>query len=289
MKVITVKNLTELDGLNIETSKEIILTHSGQFHAHEVMGVALLSPDLVLRTRSNEVIDYLKGKVLLFDIGGEYDPTRKIVDHHHIKGYPGPEMMWSSWVVDHVDYHEKRLLENIAVIDCGEDYGFDFINSIIRGFNPPFDSESNGDREFETAVRYARMAFDNAEIFMSAVDSQRLRDQAQERAMSELNAAIAAQAQNGYIRLERFLPWVEVVLNHNMVETNDKIFFVISPAQDKGWQVQTVSKGVEDRNPLIPITIEKDEETIFIHPGQFLGKFTTQEKAENVVRSLLPR
>ena len=76
----------------MDTSKKLVLvTHNGVFHADDIFACAIISLVLkkegkdwsVIRTRDPEVItqgDYV------FDVGGEYDPSKKRFDHHQKGG-----------------------------------------------------------------------------------------------------------------------------------------------------------------------------------------------------------
>ena len=69
----------------------IAATHSGKFHADDVLAWALLlefyNPDLELvRTRDAQRI---KEADIVFDVGGIFDPQQKRFDHHQ-SSYTGP-------------------------------------------------------------------------------------------------------------------------------------------------------------------------------------------------------
>src|SRR3989344_1599620 len=68
--------------------KPLIITHSGNFHADDVLAVAaldiLVGGDYILiRTRDPEVV---KTGDYVVDVGGEYDPARNRFDHHQEGG-----------------------------------------------------------------------------------------------------------------------------------------------------------------------------------------------------------
>src|ERR1700734_1371338 len=66
-------------------------THDGTFHADEVTACALLllfnliDADKIVRTRDLEVLETCE---YVCDVGGLYDPARKLFDHHQ-KDYEG--------------------------------------------------------------------------------------------------------------------------------------------------------------------------------------------------------
>ncbi len=70
-----------------------VITHSGQFHADEVVATALLEvlhgePARVTRTRSAHVIDAAPPTTYVIDVGGVYDPARRRFDHHQREPVP---------------------------------------------------------------------------------------------------------------------------------------------------------------------------------------------------------
>ena len=69
---------------------ETLVTHSGGFHADELMSSVVLTrlfPDAqVRRTREREWLEPADGRII-YDVGGAYDPAKSIFDHHQ---RPGP-------------------------------------------------------------------------------------------------------------------------------------------------------------------------------------------------------
>ena len=69
----------------------LVMTHSGNFHADDVLAWALLSTFLteeleLVRTRDKEL---LATGDLIFDVGGRYSPSDGQFDHHQAE-YQGP-------------------------------------------------------------------------------------------------------------------------------------------------------------------------------------------------------
>jgi uncharacterized UPF0160 family protein len=73
-----------LEGISLMTVK-FLVTHSGGFHADELMSSVILTkvfPDAELvRSRAPEWITPNSDRVI-YDVGGAYDPTAQIYDHH---------------------------------------------------------------------------------------------------------------------------------------------------------------------------------------------------------------
>ena len=68
----------------VETKR--LVTHSGSFHADDVMAYAVLSviyPSAVLlRTRDPHILSSLTATDIVFDVGGVFDERRRFYDHH---------------------------------------------------------------------------------------------------------------------------------------------------------------------------------------------------------------
>ena len=59
------------------------ITHVAPHHADEVFATVMLSvlfPVELLRTRDQEIIK--NTKAIVYDVGGEFDPSKKRFDHH---------------------------------------------------------------------------------------------------------------------------------------------------------------------------------------------------------------
>ncbi len=62
-----------------------LVTHSGGFHADELLSSVVLTrlfpAAALLRTREREWLEPAEGRII-FDVGGDYDASRQIYDHH---------------------------------------------------------------------------------------------------------------------------------------------------------------------------------------------------------------
>jgi uncharacterized UPF0160 family protein len=105
-------------------------THSGPFHADDVLAWALIqlfyAPDAnLVRTRDPAV---LAGCDLVFDVGGEYDPSRGRFDHHQTsyRGSYSSAGMVLRWLEDtgHVDAELASLLRAEVV---------DYVDAVDNG------------------------------------------------------------------------------------------------------------------------------------------------------------
>lgn len=132
--------------------KTKIITHNGIFHADEVFAVALLystifrdkEDDCILhRTRNIAATDYTDDNVWIIDVGGIYDPSKKLFDHHHDATLPAScilvlDYLLSSGHISTELYNELyKPLKAVSDIDTGgfaQFNGFQ-VNSLIKSFN----------------------------------------------------------------------------------------------------------------------------------------------------------
>ena len=268
-------------------------THSGKFHADEVMATAILMElfDLeIVRTRDEKKLAELD---IVYDVGnGEFDHhgTEK---RHRESGtpYAACGLIWekfgrdvikawddslSSGEVESIFYHVDRvLIEGIDAIDNGLKTGETFINTmsfsnIISGFNPPWDSDKNHDEAFHHAVNFASSVLNNTlEQRMSVL---RAKDQVVEAYNKRQNPHL--------LIMDNFCPWGYVL---KQIDTKKEILFVIYPGRE-GYSISTVRKesGSMEARKDLPKEWggKRDEElsniigvpdAIFCHPARFIA------------------
>jgi len=132
--------------------KTKIITHNGIFHADEVFAVALLlstifrdkEDDYVIkRTRNITEEDLNSDDVWVIDVGGAYNPSKKLFDHHHDGTLPASCILVLNYLLSTGDistelYNELyKPLKAVSDIDTGgfaQFNGFQ-VNSLIKSFN----------------------------------------------------------------------------------------------------------------------------------------------------------
>lgn len=279
----------------IETKKPFkrVGTHSGKFHADEVMATAILLELFeidVVRTRDEKRLDSLD---IVYDVGGgEFD-------HHEVEKksresgtpYAACGLIWKkfgrevikSWdnsldfaeVESVFRYVDRSLIEGIDAVDNGLKTGETFINTmsfsgIISGFNPPWDSEKNHDEAFHHAVNFASSVLHNTlEQRMSVL-----------RAKDQVLEAFGRRKNPQILILDNFCPWGYVL---KQIDEKQEVLFVIYPGRE-GFSISTVRKeggSMEARKNLPKEWAGKrDEElceiigvsdAIFCHPARFIA------------------
>lgn len=285
------KNMT-----NIIITKKIedanAVTHSGSFHADEVMATVILSkvlPDMKL-CRTFRVPEGLNQDVIVYDIGGgRFDHHQrggngerengvpyssagliwKEFGHEVVNGTSNPELVWASI--------DKGLIQGIDAIDNGVMPKSEYpakamsISNIISSFNPNWDEDMSSDDAFMKAVAFAEVIFDN--LLKSAI--------AKVKAQDGVEKALV-KAANGIMVLEQYMPWQDFIFSSENMMT-EEILYVVFPSNRGGYNVQAVPDkpgSFGQRKPLPKEWAGLRDEAIakvsgvktanFCHPGRFI-------------------
>ena len=239
-------NIKMINAQEIATANAI--THSGIFHADEVMGTVLLSKILpeVKVCRTFKVPEDVAEDVIVYDIGGG------IYDHHQ-RGFNEARengikfssfgLLWRKFGMQLLSNNEnaelvfeifdKSFVTGIDAVDNGQiertdDVQVMTISGVISAFNPNWDEKANADDSFMKAVEFAEVIFDNA--LNSAISKA--------KAKTGVERAIENSA-NGIMILDEFMPWQDYIFN----STNEKatgILYVVFPSNRGGYNVNAV-------------------------------------------------
>ena len=138
---------------------------------------------------------------------------------------------------------DKDLIEGIDADDNGvfpkidSTFKVKTIPSIIKMFNPSFESSENESDQFLKAVKLAEMIFKEE---LSYIKGKIL---AEKKVLEYLNTY---DEKNNYFILEEYLPYEETLLKN---EKYNKIEFVAFPSNRGGFAIKTVPKSFQDHNP----------------------------------------
>ena len=231
-----------------EIAKANAITHSGIFHADEVMATVLLSKILpeVKVCRTFKVPEDIAEDVIVYDIGGG------VYDHHQ-RGFSESRdngikfssfgLLWRKFGMQLLsdnenaelvfDLFDKSFVTGIDAIDNGQvertdDVQVMTVSGVISAFNPNWDEKANADDSFMKAVEFAELIFDNA--LNSAISKA--------KAKTGVESAIEASA-NGIMSLDEFMPWQEYLFNSTN-EKADGILYVVFPSNRGGYNVNAV-------------------------------------------------
>jgi uncharacterized UPF0160 family protein len=287
---------------NSKTPITELVTHSGSFHADDVMAFVVLSelyPEArLVRTRAPDLIAAAPNRIV-FDIGRTYDPQNGQFDHHQPDKllrecglpYSAFGLIWKHFghgyliqlgldyshvnsVLEKIEQDLVRMVDRIdnGIIQGDSDPAM-HSSSIIPAmmlFRPDFDDETGDamDNGFRLAASVAR------EIINAMIRTADTRL----RAAEEVNTAIYTRLNNNAIILHRGAPWLETVL-----ESEAPIHFVVCPGKDE-WQINVVNQSLtsfEARKSLPESWAGKSGEDLavetgvsdayFCHTGRFIA------------------
>ncbi|RVV97717.1 MYG1 family protein [Mesobaculum littorinae] len=241
-----------------------LVTHSGGFHADELLSSVILTrlfPDArIVRSRDAAWITPGEGRIV-YDVGGNYDPEARIFDHHQRPNplredgqpYSSFGLIWAHYGADYL-----RALsvpeEDVADIHASFDAGFvlpvDLLDNgaldpaaagplsgltlpkLLETLKPVYDDRAPGadDRAFLDAVPIAR-AFVEASIAGKA---------ARRRAAATVLRAIEAAGTSPVLELPMGMPFRSGV----EAAGADHLLFVVHPRGDD-WALTTIRKSAD--------------------------------------------
>ncbi|WP_298842031.1 MYG1 family protein [Clostridium sp.] len=283
-------------------------THSGKFHADDVMATAMLRLLLgdikVVRTRDEEVLKKLD---FVYDISlGEFDHHQldKEIRENNIP-YAASGLVWREFgsrviqkfnsefneddIISIFDYIDRTLVQGIDAIDNGIDSKSEFkvtsISDIIQNFNPTWDDDSSKDDAFEEAVEFATIVIKR--IISRQVSVIKARD--------IVDKGFQNREVNEIMVLEKGSPWLQQLLK---IDVNSEVLFVISPGDNNTeYKIQTVKKTAgtfEARKDLIESirgkssdeinSIIKIDDAIFCHKAGFIASAKSLASALKIAK-----
>lgn len=283
-------------------------THSGKFHADDVMATAMLRLLLgdikVTRTRDENILRKLD---LVYDISlGEFDhhQLNKEIRENNIP-YAACGLVWREFgsriiqkfnsqleendIISIFDYVDKNLVQGIDATDNGIDIKSEIkvtsISDIIQSFNPTWDSNDSIDEAFEEAVQYA------TEVIKRIISRQ----VSVIKARVIVNEAFQNRNINEIMVLKNGCPWLQQLLK---IDLNNEVLFVISPDDNNvEYKIQTVKKTAdtfEARKDILESirgksreeinSIIKIDDAIFCHKAGFIASTKSMESALKIAK-----
>ncbi len=288
---------------------EFLVTHSGGFHADEVLSSVILTrlfPQArVIRSRAPEWIKPGADRII-YDVGGAYDASQRIFDHHQ-RGAPLRDdgqpfssfgLIWKHYGRDYLvatgipEAHVEALhasfdlsfvlpidlTDNGALSPSGPLAGLT-LPTLLETLKPVFDeTDANADdRRFQDAVAIAR-SFVEAKIAQSA---------AKLRAETLVLQAIERTGQGRVLELPMGMPFRPAIVKVGA----DHLLFVVHP-RERDWCVTGIRRGDEgfELRADLPAAwaglTNHDLEAVcgvegatFCHNGRFVAAAKTREAA----------
>lgn len=255
MEKIILKNIYNDDiQVNIVDSQEEanFITHSGTFHADEVMS------SVILLNKFGSLNLYRCNKptnknAFIYDVGFG------IFDHHSIDfdlkrengiKYASCGLIWKEFgydIIDKLNVKDKKLFfdlvdKNLIMDIDRDDNGQNLLNnpeikqqtipSLISSFNPSWNEDNKEDICFLNAVYFANSIFNNLIKNMLA----------KQDAMAIVEEKIE-ESKDGILMLDRYMPWKDIVLLSSNPKAKD-ILYAIFPSKRGGYNIVATPKEI---------------------------------------------
>ncbi len=270
-------------------------THDGTFHADEVTACAflllfnLIDLDKIVRTRDLETLSRCE---YVCDVGGIYDPSRKLFDHHQA-GYQGP-LSSAGMILLYLEEvgiltaKERRFFDLSLVIgvdahDNGKELhstGVATYSHVISNFTPiHYDVDpAVQDAAFFEALAFAKQYLERLWNRYQYIQSCR---EIMENAMA---------SHNEFLILNTNIPWLEIFFELN--GANHPAQFLIMPSGSH-WKLRGIPPTFEEKMKVrFPLPQEwagllaEDlskasgiKGAVFCHKGRFISVWETLEDA----------
>lgn len=243
---------------------EFLVTHSGGFHADELLSSVILTRLFplarIVRSRAPEWISPAADRII-YDVGGAYDAEAQIFDHHQrgaplrddSQPYSSFGLIWKHYGRDYlvasgvpeahaVDIHASFDASFVLPVDLVDNgalspsvaglLGGLTLPVLLETLKPVFDETDPDadDRAFHNALAIAR-AFVEARIAKSA---------AKLRAEALVHQAIVDAGEGRILELPMGMPFRPAIIKAGA----DHLLFVVHP-RDKDWCLTTIRRADE--------------------------------------------
>jgi uncharacterized UPF0160 family protein len=279
----------------------VVATHSGPFHADDVLSWALirhfLSPEATLiRTRDKDVLAQAD---LVFDVGGSFDPATRRFDHHQ-SSYEGP-LSSAGMVLNWLEAEEKvspllakklreQLVDYVDDVDNGRvapKKNIPCFPKIVEAMNQPATTEEDFDEAF-------RLAGVMAIQYLQGVDAGHRQVLEAERVVRAAMEKAEAEGSN-VICFDAYYRWKDIYFDAG--GSTHPTEFVLFPGTDQTWRLVAIppERGSFDQKKALPETwaglsdgaleaVTGVEGCMFCHKNRFIAVFDTRETALTVMQ-----
>ena len=228
------------------------ITHSGKFHADEVMATVILEKIMhVNLLRVSEVPKTIKSDIIVFDIGGgKFDHHQKNKNGYRKNGLPyaSAGLIWKEFGISIIkkmspndqklNYQaifqniDQKLIQGIDAIDNGVPISINFscmhISKIISDFNPSWEETTTIEAQFKKAFNMCQEIFDNC--IKRAISKEKSRIIIED---------FIEKSSNNILILDYFLPWNDHLLDSKNPKAQN-ILYCIFPSDREGYIVQSI-------------------------------------------------
>lgn len=278
-------------------------THDGTFHADEVTACALLilfnlvDEDKILRTRKKDVLDRCN---YVCDVGGIYDPSKKLFDHHQAEyqgqlSSAGMVLLYlkETGVISSQEYNffNRSLIAGVDAHDNGRDpqiVGLCTYSHIVSNFTPIQHEVSS---ELQNKAFFEALDFSKQHLI-------RLHERYLYMQSCRQIVAETMKRDQECLVFDVGIPWLEIFFELN--GTNHPAKFVIMPS-GRHWKLRGIPPTLDERMKVrLALPAEwaglLEEElkrisgisgAVFCHKGRFISVWDTKEDAIRALRYTL--
>ncbi len=291
--------------MHIQKVSRSVGTHDGSFHADEVTACALLllfdliDESRIIRTRDSHVLCTCE---YVCDVGGYYDPTQKLFDHHQIE-YTGG-LSSAGMILEYLrdegylkpkeyDFLNQVLVIGVDAHDNGKELqavGVCTFSHVVSNFCPI---------AYDADIQTQNKAFLEALHFVSG-HLKRLLERY--KYVQSCRQIVAESMQNGKdcLFFDKGIPWIDPFFEMN--GAGHPALFVIMPAGTH-WKLRCIPPTNKERMKVrTPLPKEwagllnEDLQrasgipgAIFCHKGRFTSVWETLEDARKALEFVLKR
>ena len=273
-----------------------IVTHSGKFHADDVLAWSLLchfhpsgTQFTLERTRDATIHEAAD---IVFDVGGIYDPVNGRFDHHQneYKGSlssAGMMLEWlteSDWIptdlsirikeglVSYVDDVDNGRIEEKPTVPC--------FSKMVNLFNASANTLEDFDLQFHHAAKMASG-------MITGFEAQFHQEQTAKRLV--LEEMTREREFDNLIEFPKYLSWKSTYYDHGGATHPTQ--FVMFPSMHGKWQVSAIPPTIESFDQKRSFPLEwaglRNEElsaitgvpSVFCHKNRFIAVFETRHAA----------
>jgi len=280
-------------------------THNGTFHADEVTACALLSLfdlidiEKIVRTRSPQVLDTCE---YVCDVGGIYDPSLKLFDHHQVDydgsfSSAGMVLLYLKSIgkitPKEYDAFNAAIVLGVDAHDNGKDlqvHGLCTYSHIVSNFTPinhEVDPECQDEAFFE-ALQFAKGHLSRFWRRQRYIHSCR---EVVEHVMLSKNVCLM---------FDNSIPWMDSFFDMDGLHHPAK--FVIMPS-GKHWKLRGIPPNSDDRMKVrMPLPLEWAgllegelkqatgiSGAIFCHKGRFISVWESKEDAVKALELVMKK
>lgn len=278
----------------------LVVTHSGKFHADDIVAWSLLCTFLpnknalqLTRTRDPLIIEKAD---IVFDVGDIYDPKQKRFDHHQrsYTGFLSSAGMVLQWLHDEKYISQKlfetlhhNLVDDVDKVDNGLRTPDSPCFSTLIGW---LNTGCNTFEEFDAAFLQGSAIAEK--LIAHLVLGQQIQEQAEKTVLLEMT--LAMEQNRNWLEFTEYLPWKSTYFQND--GQHHPTEFTIFPTMQGTWQVVCIPPEANSMEQKRSLPEEwaglRDEELskiteaqgIFCHKNRFIAVFTTKEDLFKAMR-----